>query len=166
MSDPFLSEIRIFSFKFPPSGWAQCDDATLLINQNQALFSLLGTTYGGNGLTTFKLPDMQGRVPLHVGSGLSLGQPGGEAAHALTINETPIHVHAAQGSKFQGNSVVPGNALMAERPTPTYHAPSNLVPLNAGSLAMGGGGQAHPNMQPYLTLNFCIAIRGIFPSKD
>jgi microcystin-dependent protein len=166
MSDPFLSEIRMFSFQFAPRGWAMCNGATLPIGQNRALFSVLGTTFGGDGVDTFALPDLRARVPLHLGSGLPLGARGGEAAHRLTTFEMPAHVHVAQGSSLQANSVSPWGALMAVRPTQAYRAPANLVPLNADSVAMEGGGQPHPNMQPYLTLNFCIALEGMFPSRN
>jgi microcystin-dependent protein len=166
MSDPFLTEIRMMSFGFAPRGWALCNGGLLPINQNQALFALLGTTFGGDGRTTFALPNLQGRAPLHAGSGFTLGQSGGETAHTLTSSELPAHVHAAMGSTATADSVTPGNAIMTQRPTQAYHAPTNTVTLNSGSLQSVGGSQAHENMQPYLTLNFCIALQGIFPSRD
>lgn len=166
MSEPFLSEIRIMTFGFAPRGWALCNGALLPINQNQALFALLGTTFGGNGQTNFALPNLQGRAPLHVGSGFTLGQAGGETAHTLSSAELPAHVHAAMGSTATPNSVTPGNAIITQRPTQAYHAPTNTVALNAQSLQTMGGSQAHENMQPYLALNFCIALQGIFPSQN
>jgi len=166
MSEPYLSEIRIMSFNFAPRGWAMCNGAVLPINQNQALFALLGTTFGGDGRVNFALPNLQGRAPLHVGSGFKLGQAGGETAHTLSSAELRAHVHVAMGSTGTPNSVTPGNALMTQRPTQAYHAPTNTVALNAQSLQTVGGSQAHENMQPYLALNFCIALQGNFPSQN
>lgn len=166
MTEPFLSEIRMMSFGFPPKGWALCNGAVLPINQNQALFALLGTTFGGDGRVNFALPNLQGRVPLHVGSGHSLGERGGETAHTLNMSETPQHSHNAQGSSALGDAVAPGGGLMATRPTQTYHVATNLVALNASSLASAGGSQAHENMAPYLVMSFCIALQGVFPSQN
>jgi microcystin-dependent protein len=170
MAEPFLSEIRIMSFGFPPKGWAFCDGQLLPINQNQGLFSLLGTTFGGDGRTNFGLPDYRGRIPMHVGGGHTLGERGGEQAHTLSISELPTHVHVASASTSQGNSANPnfggtGNVL-AKDPGNPYGPASNLVALNAGSVASVGGSQAHLNMQPFLTLSFCIALQGIFPSQN
>ncbi|HZT57418.1 MAG TPA: tail fiber protein [Pyrinomonadaceae bacterium] len=168
MAEPFLSEIRIFSFGFPPKGWALCDGQLLPINQNQALFSLLGTTYGGNGQTTFGLPDLQGRVPIHMGSGHTLGERGGEQGHTLSISELPTHVHVANANNSTAATSDPTGAFLAQ-PTAAlgsvYAPPSNLVALNAQSIANVGGSQAHLNMQPFLVLNFSIALQGIFPSQ-
>lgn len=167
MSEPFLSEIRMFSFSFAPRGWAQCNGQLLPINQNQALFSLLGTTYGGDGRVTFALPNLQARVPLHTGSGHVLGERGGEQNHTLTPAEMPGHTHIAQGSSAAGTQNVPANTVVfSQRAAEIYRAPSSLAPMVAGSLSSAGGGQAHSNTQPYLTLNFCIALQGIFPSQN
>lgn len=167
MAEPFLSEIRIMSFSFAPKGWAQCNGQLMAINQNQALFSLLGTTYGGNGQTNFALPDLRARVPIHEGEGHLLGQRGGEQAHTLSIAELPAHTHTLNATSSDGSQVVPGGALLAKAaPANPYHAPANLAAMNAGSIAGSGGSQAHQNMQPFLTLNFCIALQGIFPSPN
>jgi microcystin-dependent protein len=168
MSDPFLSEIRIFSFNFAPRNWAFCNGQLLPINQNQALFSLLGTTYGGNGQTTFALPNLQGRVPVHMGSGFTLGQAGGETTHTLSTPEMPQHTHTLQGSGNTANSTNPatGNTY-AVALRPVYLAPAaGSVQLAAGAISNIGGGQAHDNTQPILGLNFCIALAGIFPSPN
>jgi len=166
MTEPFLGEVRAMSFGYAPRGWAQCNGALLPISQNQALFSLLGTTFGGNGQTTFALPNLQGRTPIHAGNGYQLGQNGGEAAHTLTTTELPGHVHTASGSVGGADSTGPGNAFMTQRATQAYHAPTNTVPLNPQSLQSIGGSQPHENMQPYTTVNFCIALQGVFPSQN
>jgi microcystin-dependent protein len=165
MSEPFLSELRIVSFNFPPRGWAFCNGQVLPINQNQALFSLLGTTFGGNGQTTFGLPDLRGRVPVHVGAGFNLGQNGGQQAHTVTISEMPFHTHILNSANTNAGTNSPNAAVLANS-TAVYHAPTNLVPLHPGSVAPVGGNQPHTNMQPYLTLSFCIALQGIFPSRN
>jgi microcystin-dependent protein len=167
MAEPFLSEIRIMSFVFAPKGWALCNGQLLPINQNQALFSLLGTTYGGNGQTNFALPDLRARVPIHMGSGHTLGERGGEPAHTLSIAEIPTHAHVLSASPTAGNQpVVTGNVMASSAPNPVYGPPNNLVALNPGTVTNTGGSQAHLNMQPFLTLNFCIALIGIFPSQN
>lgn len=160
------------SFIFAPKNWALCNGQFLPINQNQALFSLLGTTYGGNGQTNFALPDLRGRVPIHVGNGYFLGQQGGAEAHTLSISEMPTHMHLAQATYTQGNAVNPnfggtGRVLAADpgNPYSTGFAP-NAVALNAATVANNGGSQAHQNMQPFLTLSYCMAIAGIFPSPN
>ena len=173
MSEPFLSEIKIMSFNFPPKGWAMCNGQFLPINQNQALFSLLGTTYGGNGQTTFALPDLRGNVPLHVGNGHTLGEKGGEQAHTVTQSELPMHPH-----DFSSNTAVvsaSANATVGP-PTNNYWANNGHAAYSTGGVNLGsmspqaitnvGGSQAHQNMQPYLVLNFCIALQGIFPSQN
>jgi microcystin-dependent protein len=165
MAEPFLSEIRIMSFNFAPRGWALCNGQLLPINQNQALFSLLGTTYGGNGQTTFGLPNLQGRTPTHVGQGLTLGQVGGEPAHTLSINELPTHVHLAQASSTVGDSAAANNTVLANALN-NYGPPNNLTTLDPSTVSNVGGSQAHLNMQPFLVLNFCIALQGIFPSPN
>lgn len=163
MAEPFLSEIRLMSFVFPPRGWALCNGQLLPINQNQALFSLLGTTFGGDGRVNFALPDLRGRVPIHVGSGHTLGERGGEQAHTLSIAELPTHTHVAMGSPTNAN-VAPlvGNVLGAA--LNVYRDADNLIALGPTSIGNVGGSQAHLNMQPFLTLSFSIALQGIFPS--
>jgi len=164
MAEPFLSEIRIMSFGFAPKGWALCNGQLLPINQNQGLFSLLGTTFGGDGRTNFALPNLQGRTPIHVGSGHTLGERGGEQAHTLSIAEIPTHTHVASGTSNTGSQILPGGNLLATSNLPAYGPATNLVAMNASSVANVGGSQAHLNMQPFLTLNFSIALQGIFPS--
>lgn len=169
MAEPFLSEIRIMSFGFPPQGWALCNGQLLLINQNQGLFSLLGTTYGGDGRVNFALPNLQGRTPIHMGSGHTLGEQGGEQAHTLNISEIPTHVHTLSGSTTAGDAPVPstppGN-LLARTVDQIYGPPTNLTALIPPTVTTVGGSQAHLNMQPFLVLNFCIALQGIFPSQN
>ena len=164
MAEPFLSEIRIMSFGFAPKGWALCDGQLLPINQNQAPFSLLGTTFGGDGRVNFALPNLQGRVPLHVGSGHTLGERGGEQAHTLSISEIPQHVHLLSASSSPGDSGVPANDVLATARSEIYRSPSNLTSTHPATVANVGGSQAHQNMQPFLTLTVCIALQGIFPS--
>lgn len=164
MAEPFLSEIRIMSFNFAPKGWALCNGQLLPINQNQALFSLLGTTYGGDGRVNFALPDLRARVPIHTGSGHTLGERGGEEAHTLSIAELPTHTHVLNGSNTPAAVNLPDNAHLA-MVNNAYGPPANLVALSPASVSNVGGSQAHLNMQPYLTLNFCIALQGIFPSQ-
>jgi microcystin-dependent protein len=163
MAEPFISEIRLMSFSFAPKGWAQCDGQLLPINQNQALFSLLGTTYGGDGRVNFALPDLRGRTPLHMGQGHSLGERGGEEAHTLSQSELPTHVHAANAGSDNATASTPTGNLLASAAN-LYAPASGLTPLTPSSVANVGGSQAHLNMQPYLTINFCIALQGIFPS--
>lgn len=168
MAEPFLSEIRIMSFVFAPKGWALCNGQLLPINQNQGLFSLLGTTFGGDGRVNFGLPDLRNRVPIHVGSGHTLGERGGEVAHTVSITEMPTHTHVANGtsdSTDPNGTNVPTANLLAAGPNEIYAAAGNLVAMNASTLANIGGSQAHLNMQPFLVLNFCIALQGIFPSE-
>jgi len=169
MSDPFLGEIKMVSFNFAPKGWALCNGQTLPINQNQALFALLGTTFGGNGQTTFALPNLQGRTPAHMSGAYILGQTGGEETHTLTQGEIP-HDHPLMASRDFANSVNPVNNLLgakAGRFGKNIYAPAgNLTPLDARSVEAVGGGQPHNNMQPSLTLNFVIALTGIFPSQN
>ncbi len=167
MAEPFLSEIRIMSFVFAPKGWALCNGQLLPINQNQALFSLLGTTFGGDGRVNFALPDLRGRTPIHVGSGHTLGERGGEQAHTLSISELPTHAHAVNATTTLANSQSASGAFLADTGTNNnYAAPQNLVALNSATVANTGGSQAHLNMQPFLTLSFCIALQGIFPSPN
>lgn len=165
MSEPFLSEIRMMSFGFAPQGWALCNGQLLPINQNQALFSLLGTTFGGDGRVNFALPDLRGRIPIHVGSGHTLGERGGEQAHTLSIAELPTHTHAVNASNADGNTAAPTNALFGSYSN-GYATPASLTSLLSETIANTGGSQAHLNMQPFLTINFCIALQGIFPSPN
>jgi microcystin-dependent protein len=164
MAEPFLSEIRMMSFGFPPKGWAFCNGALLPINQNQALFSLLGTTYGGDGRVNFGLPNLQGRTPMHMGSGHTLGELGGEQAHTLSISEIPTHTHIASATNTNGATAVPTGAVLGAFAN-AYTQPAQLTSLIPGSISNTGGSQAHLNMQPYLTINFSIALQGIFPSQ-
>ena len=167
MAEPFLSEIRIFSFGFAPKGWALCNGQLMPINQNQALFSLLGTTFGGDGRVNFGLPNLQGQTPIHVGNGFTLGQKGGEQAHTLSIAEIPTHVHVLSGTSTNGTVQIPAGNLMAPTPSQAYHAADNAVVAFAPqAVTTVGGSQAHLNMQPFLTLNFSIALQGIFPSPN
>jgi microcystin-dependent protein len=154
------------SFQFAPKGWALCNGQLLPINQNQALFSLLGTTFGGDGRTNFALPDLRGRVPIHVGSGHTLGERAGEQAHTLSIAEMPTHTHVLNGSSNTGTALIPSGNLLAGNPNFSYHSPDALVAMATGTIANVGGSQAHQNMQPFLTLTFCIALQGIFPSPN
>lgn len=164
MSTPFLAEIRIVTFNFAPRGWATCDGQLLAINQNQALFSLMGTTYGGNGQTTFALPDFRGRAPVYTGLGFTLGERAGQEAHTLTISEMPAHNHLVSGS-----SAAPDAGSMANNTwaaiSGAYGASPNAV-MTPASVSNTGGSQPHSNMQPYLVLNFVIALQGIFPSRN
>jgi microcystin-dependent protein len=168
MADPFLSEIRIMSFEFAPKGWALCNGQLLPINQNQALFSLLGTTYGGDGRVNFALPDLRARAPIHVGSGHTLGERGGESAHTFSLAETPTHTHTvAANSSAAGGSATPNNNYLGGGNN--VYAPPNagsLTTLHPGTITNTGGSQAHLNLQPFLALSFCIALQGIFPSPN
>ncbi|PYS89453.1 MAG: phage tail protein [Acidobacteria bacterium] len=165
MSEPFLSEIRIFSFNFAPKSWAMCNGQLLPINQNQALFSLLGTTYGGNGQTTFALPDLRGSIPIHVGDSHTLGEKAGEAIHTLTQSEMPQHLHFFNGLSDNGDTPIAAADLLASANN-LYGAPQSLTTLLPATVTNVGGSQPHENRQPYLTLNFCIALQGIFPSQN
>ena len=165
MAEPFLSEIRIFSFNFAPKGWALCNGQLLPINQNQGLFSLLGTTFGGNGQTNFALPNLQGRTPIHVGSGHSLGEQGGAQSHTISISELPMHTHVLKGNSAPADKNVATGSYLATVGN-GYTPANNLVSLGTSTLSNIGGSQAHLNMQPFLTLNFCIALQGIFPSPN
>src|SRR4051812_23096263 len=167
MAEPFLSEIRIMSFVFAPKGWALCNGQLLPINQNQALFSLLGTTYGGDGRVNFGLPDLRGKVPIHMGSSHTLGEKGGEPSHTLTLAEMPAHLHAASASNTTGGTNDPGNNVLANSAPNTLYGPvQNLTAARANTISNAGGSQAHNNMMPYLVLSFCIALQGIFPSQN
>jgi microcystin-dependent protein len=173
MSEPFLAEIRIVGFNFPPKGWAFCNGQIMAINQNQALFALLGTTYGGNGQTTFALPNLQGRAPLHVGTQqggptYSLGQAAGETAHTLITSEMPTHTHPVKAAVApQDNNRSPEGNYLGSSSVASWYTPSApTTTLNPATVGLAGGGQPHDNMQPYLVLNFIIALQGIFPSHN
>jgi len=168
MAEPFLAEIRMMSFQFAPKGWALCNGQLLPINQNQALFSLLGTTFGGDGRVNFALPDLQARAPIHVGSGHTLGERGGEPAHTLSIAEIPTHVHTANAGSNPATANTPANNLVpaASIASSLYGGANNLTAMAPNALSNVGGSQAHLNMQPYLTISFCIALQGIFPSPN
>jgi microcystin-dependent protein len=165
MAEPFMAEIRIMSFNFAPRNWAMCNGQFLPINQNQALFSLLGTTYGGNGQTTFALPDLRGQTPLHFGASHTLGEKAGQQSHTVSLSEMPTHTHVANASSTNANQPVPGNAIQAAANN-AYSPASGLVSLTPETVTNIGGSQAHLNMQPFLALNFCIALIGIFPSQN
>jgi microcystin-dependent protein len=167
MSEPFLGELRLMSFNFAPKGWALANGQVLPINQNQGLFSLYGTMYGGNGQTTFAIPDLRGRVPIHFGNGFSQGQVGGEFAHTLTQAEMPVHTHVAQGTSTGADTPVPtGNLLGAANNEYASPNAGGLTSLDPTSISSVGGSQPHENMQPYLTISFCVALQGIFPSQN
>jgi len=166
MSEPFLSEIKIMSFGFPPKGWALCDGQLLPINQNQALFSLLGTTYGGDGRVNFGLPNLQGNVPLHMGGGFTLGERGGEQGHTLSISEIPTHTHVLNAVNVPASTNVPDSTvLLAQSTAAPFYGSGNPTAMASNAVSNVGGSQAHLNMQPFLVLNFCIALQGIFPSQ-
>jgi microcystin-dependent protein len=165
MSEPFLAEIKIVSFNFPPKGWTLCNGQLLPINQNQALFSLLGTTYGGDGRTTFGLPNLQGRIPTHGGNGLVLGERGGETSHTLNISELPAHNHVPVGSSASPTLGSPSGALWAKGNAQVFSPTPNSA-MNPQCILPIGGNQPHENMSPYLVLNFIIALQGIFPSQN
>ena len=169
MSEPFLAEIRMVGFNFAPRGWAFCDGQILPINQNQSLYSLLGTTYGGDGRTSFALPDLRGRTPIHVGEGYRQGAKGGEETHTLGVNEISQHTHTLRASSSDGDSNLPPDKVLAKESGGLYEAnapASNLVPMVSGTLENAGGSQGHENMQPFLALNFTIALQGLFPSRN
>jgi microcystin-dependent protein len=166
MSEPFLAEIRVFSFQFAPRGWALCNGQLLPINQNQALFSLLGTTFGGNGQTNFALPDLRGRTPIHAGEGKIEGETGGAENVTLTASQLPTHPGLlATADQAQVNH--PGDRVLASKPRRGANIYASGPPnVQLAGAQAAGGGQPHLNMQPFLTLNFCIALQGIFPPRN
>ena len=165
MGTPYLAEVKIMSFAFAPKGWAQCNGQLLPINQNQALFSLLGTQYGGNGQTNFALPNLRGRCVMHFGSGHSLGEAAGTESVTLTQSQLPQHQHVAQAVTEVGDSpVFAGNFLAGLNNG--YRAPSALIPILPDTVSSVGGSQPHENMSPFLVLNFCMALIGVFPSQN
>lgn len=166
MSEPFIGETKWISWNFPPKGWAFCNGQLLPINQNQALFSLLGTMYGGDGRTDFALPDMRGRAPIHIGGGFSQGQKGGEEAHTLTNAEMPTHLHGVTASGGAGTAPGPGGNFLANRQSDIYAPPGSLQAMNPAAVSQAGGSQPHGNMAPYIVLNCVIALVGIFPSRN
>jgi len=172
--DPFVAEIRIFPFNFAPKGWAFCDGQILPLSQNTALFSLLGTTYGGDGKSNFALPDLQGRAPMHPGQGpgLSLhdlGETGGSETVSLLESEIPSHSHTVMANAAVGNRTTPAANSISRVTGSTPFVPGSPAPpiitMSPNSIAPAGGDQPHNNMQPYLTLNFCIALQGVFPPR-
>jgi microcystin-dependent protein len=165
MSEAFISEIRIVSFSFAPQGWAQCDGQLLPINQNQALFSLLGTVYGGNGQTNFALPDFRARIPMHESEFHSLGERSGQETHTLTLPELGAHAHRASCSSAAGTKPTPANNFWANVTVKPYSSNEVDAAMSAATTTAAGGGQAHDNMPPTLVLNFIIALQGIFPSR-
>ena len=171
MSEPFLAEVRIVGFNFPPRGWAFCDGQILPINQNQSLYSLLGTTYGGDGRTSFALPDIRSRVPIHVGSSdggsnHALGQKTGEETHTLAANEMPSHNHINNGTSNTADAATPTNALLPGANNGKPYASARNGFMGENTVLNVGGGQAHNNMQPYLAMYYCIALQGLFPSRN
>jgi microcystin-dependent protein len=166
MGTPYLGEIKIISWNYAPKAWAFCNGQFLPINQNQALFSILGTTYGGNGQTTFALPDFRGRVPIYQGKGFLLGQAGGEEFHTLSTSEMPAHNHVLQANSAAGNVGVPNNNFLANISTKAYGSFQSLTTLSPSTVTNTGGSQPHEDRQPYLVLNFIIALQGIFPSRN
>lgn len=171
MSEPFLAEIKMVGFNFPPRGWATCDGQLLPIAQNQSLYALLGTTYGGDGRSTFALPDLRGRTPMHKSDSHRLGEKGGAESVTLTTGEMPAHNHGGtlQASTDQGNSrSLEGKVLAVDKGRDQYYtnSDSNLTNMGNASLSAVGGGQAHANVQPFQTLNFIIALQGLFPSRN
>ena len=166
MSEPFLSEIKIVSFNFPPKGWALCNGQLLPINQNQALFALLGTTYGGNGQTTFALPNLRGRVPIHFDGSHDLGEAAGSTSVTINIQQLPTHTHFLQGTNEAATLDTPGGNFLAKPSIQGYGPAGSMSPMANGTIGNVGGSQPHNNMMPYLTLNFIIALQGIFPSQN
>ena len=165
MSEPFMGEIKIFSFGFAPKGWALCNGQLLPINQNQALFSLLGTTYGGDGRVNFALPDLRARSPIHMGQSHTLGERAGEEAHTLSLSEMPLHVHFPSGNNGTATETDPTGHFWANGGDNVYSTNAANATMLGGTVGNVGGSQAHVNMSPFLTLNFCIALQGIFPSQ-
>ncbi len=167
MAEAFLGEIRLFAFTFAPKGWALCNGQFLPINQNQALFALLGTTYGGDGQQTFALPNLQGRMPVGAGNGFNQGQSAGEETHSLSVSELPAHTHAVAASDAPGASTSPAGQLWArDSGGNTVFSSGKGAVMSPAAIANAGGSQPHQNMMPFLTASFCIALQGIFPSRN
>jgi microcystin-dependent protein len=165
MSSPYIGEIRMFGGNFAPVGWAFCNGALIPISENDALFNLIGTTYGGDGQTTFALPDLQSRVPMHVGSGFALGQTGGAESVTLTIGQIPAHSHVPQANSNQGSQAGPGNGVWASASINDYSNGVPSIALDAGAIGSSGGSQPHDNMPPFVVINFIISLFGVFPSQ-
>jgi microcystin-dependent protein len=163
--EPFLGEIRLFAFTFPPKGWAECNGQTMAINQNQALFSILGTTYGGNGVTTFALPNLQGAVAVHAGNGIVQGQVGGSQAVTLAANQIG-HSHPVSANATPNSFTAAGNFPASAPSDENLYGPTANTAMNAATLSLSGGSQPHNNLQPYLVLIYCISLQGIFPSRN
>lgn len=166
MSQPFIGEIRMFAGNFAPVGWAFCDGSIIPIDQNDALFNLIGTTYGGDGQTTFALPNLQSRVPVHVGPGFALGQSGGVESVTLTTSQIPAHSHVPQGNSNTGDQSNPSGALWANSPSKLYIAPPPNANMDPGAIGSAGGSQPHDNMLPFLVINFILSLFGVFPSQS
>lgn len=167
MSEPYLGEIRLFGFNFPPRNWSKCDGAILPISQNQALYSLLGTTYGGDGRTSFALPDLRGRVPISFSSSYPQGQKSGSETVTLTVAQMPAHTHTLRANGSDSSGTSPNDQVLANTGSETiYGDPGNLVSLNSNTISSTGGGQSIENMQPFLAIEFCIALTGIFPPRN
>lgn len=166
MSEPFLGEIRCFSFPFTPQGWLPCAGQLLPINQYQALYVILGTRYGGDGVSNFALPDLRGRVPVHVGNGITLGQKAGEETHTLAINEIPAHTHSISANSTEATTKTASGSVWGTPNTNIYATGQPNILMNEQALETAGGTKPHPNMQPYNVANYCIAIVGLFPTQN
>ena len=167
MSEPYLGEIRMFGFNFPPRGWAKCDGELLAIDQNQSLYSILGTTYGGDGRTSFALPELRGRVPIGFSGTYPQGQKSGEEKVTLSTDQIPAHTHAVQANSNAGSGTTPTDMVLADAGSENiYGDATNLVSMNANTVGSTGGGQGVVNMQPFLAVEFCIALTGVFPPRN
>lgn len=166
MSEAFIGEIRMFGGNFPPLGWAFCDGQLLSIAENTALFALIGTTYGGDGQTTFALPDLRGRIPLHQGNGYAMGQVGGSETVTLILNQTPAHSHVPTAQSGTGVQSSPTNGVWAASSLNQFTTNSPNVAMNAAAVGIAGGSQPHDNMMPFLVLSYIIALEGLFPSRN
>jgi microcystin-dependent protein len=161
-----MGEVKMISWNFAPKGWAFCNGQLMPINQNQALFSLLGTTYGGDGRTTFGLPDLRARIPIHQGAGWIMGQRAGEVSHTLTLQEMPAHTHPVVADTAVGNANPTNQSRLAASTIAMYAGQTNLVTMAPQEVSNVGGGQPHENEQPYLVINYIIALQGVFPSRN
>jgi len=166
MANPFVGEIRMFGGNFAPSGWAFCNGALLPIAENEVLYTLMGTTYGGDGLSTFALPNLQSRIPIHVGPGFVLGQTGGQETVTLTNNQIPVHSHIPQANSGPGNQASPANGVWAQSTLGQYSSAVPSVNMDPSTMSVVGGSQPHDNMMPFLAVNFIISLFGIFPSQN
>ena len=166
MAQPYVGEIRMFGGNFAPAGWMFCDGQLIPISENETLFNLIGTTYGGDGRQTFALPDLRGRTANHTGQGLVLGQKAGEEAHTVILSEMPAHNHIITASKTAGDFNNPAGHLLGASASPVYKAPATMLATAAENISSVGGSQPHENRQPFLTLNFVIALQGVFPSRN